>query len=192
MDPETGSEIRTESVFHAEYGYLHGRTASVVKNWNPLFGRPDPGQAYGFFTDFLTFSGPRKVGYAEIWWDWRATGIGQIPEFTITTDASFGWEIWAVVVVGTTDLPDHFETEEGEAWARITSIRLFDPDGNRITSGVYYSSGSGTAYNIEGASQLPEPGTGSLLLIALAIAGWKHRRPLPPLTAARWTRESSG
>jgi hypothetical protein len=93
IDPDTGSEIRTESVFHAEYGYLHGRSASEVKNWHPLLGMPQGGQAYGFFADFLTFSGPRRVGYAEILWDWGSTGIGQSPflllQPTIASDGRF-------------------------------------------------------------------------------------------------------
>src|SRR4030095_10999545 len=39
-----------------------------------------------------------------------------------------------------------------------------------ITSGLFYQSASGSAYNVEGATQIPEPASALLLVSALGVA----------------------
>lgn len=51
---------------------------------------------------------------------------------------------------------------------RLASIRVYDKDMNQLT-GFYYQSQSGTSYNIEGATQIPEPSPALGVIVALLL-----------------------
>ena len=150
---------------HAEYGYLYARTASVVKNWSVDYP-PHGGGAYGYFEDIVTFVNSGRIWFAQADWDSEDLGFSEVifgasyvgeGQLVVSASVTAGYHPYGIFL-------------DGEAWARIVGIRVYDLEGRQLTSGLYYTSDSGTAYPIEGASQIPEPESGSLLLAAL-VAG---------------------
>ena len=166
VDPETGSEIQTQSFAHAEYGYVHARTTSVLKNWSLPY-QPNGGGAHAFFEDIVTFSGRSDISAAQIDWDWQDSGFSEV---TLAGGYfnDLGYLIISASVGAGGDIYNLYL--DGEAWARVKNVRIFDDDGRQLTSGLRYRSQSGVAYPIQGASQIPEPGSASLLLVALAVS----------------------
>lgn len=54
---------------------------------------------------------------------------------------------------------------------RLASIRVYDKDMNHMNqlTGFYYQSQSGASYNVEGATQIPEPSPALGVIVALLL-----------------------
>lgn len=193
-NPATGQFESVTGVADASYGQLHVVSTSDIRN---VVGHiPATSTAYASFSDMITLT-PRNdamVNSIRLVWSYQVLDNGVVsttlpsgsckltPAPVICGDLRIPGvlsnnEFRIAGEIGVGDPLSFFVNHDFEATATLTSIQLLgcqtDPFGRcnpiemRPLTGFTFSSASGAAYNIEGATQIPEPAP--VLLIALAL-----------------------
>lgn len=166
-DPATESLYRAQAVAEASYGFLSVQSITDPPYWTTAF-------SYASFSDIITVFGSDQIGYlVPIWAESDLVCIG----FCTIFDSSFVFgpvpgnvlNLTASLAAGD---PFGFVPEVSGS-LRLLSIRVLDQNLDPLESPtpLYYLSQSGASYQVEGATQVPEPGFTLPVLVGGGAAG---------------------
>ncbi|MGH9631295.1 MAG: hypothetical protein ACRD7E_23565 [Bryobacteraceae bacterium] len=184
---------------HSEFGFLSVSGSVELTNWDLTPFSVASGQGVARFSDTVTVFGSDAIAYLLPVWDTSDlycignctvfdSQFDQIPEFgnTLNLFASLGaGDPFGIV-------------PEVSGSLRLLSIRPLDADLNPITGvRLFYTSESGAAYNVESASQIPEPASwiaaaSGLAALILRGPGWRRSKRLSSFFRGRMRITSQG
>jgi hypothetical protein len=174
FDPSTGSSYSAEARAEASYGFLSVATHVTGSDFTDLA----EAASLARFVDAVTVFGSTRIAYMEVIWDvsdLQCIGFCEIfsAQFTEGPVPGNVLDLYAELAAGD---PERIILSISGS-LRLTGIRVLDADMAEVTERLYYRSESGTAYNIIGASQVPEPGTAGMVVAAALLLMTPVRRP---------------
>ncbi|MCC6861148.1 MAG: hypothetical protein IT158_21450 [Bryobacterales bacterium] len=171
VDPGGEAFYRAQAVAEASYGFLSVQSITDPPYWTTA-------SSYASFSDIITVFGSDQIGYlVPIWSDVSDLSVGSyfvsgpVPGNVLNLTASLS-------------AGDPFDfVPEMSGSLRLLSIRVLDQNLDPLESPapLDYLSRSGASYQVEGATQVPEPGFTLPVLVGclvLVFRGWIAGAPM--------------